>query len=141
ALFVTPKPARKPPLSEDKARNPEAHTIDMFSGKTRREEEQAALSKVPEHVLAAVRRALERLREIRRAVDDAAAGLDGKIGGGGRYEADALTNRAKDIDVAMKIINEFRRHAPDNGVDAEKVLSELGGLPDLAPSPQAERWL
>lgn len=141
ALFVTPKPARKPPLSEDKARNPEAHTIDMFSGKTRREEEQAALSKVPEHVLAAVRRALERLREIRRAVDDAAAGLDGKIGGGGRYEADALTNRAKDIDAAMKIINEFRRHAPDNGVDAEKVLSELGGLPDLAPSPQAERWL
>lgn len=98
-------------------------------------------SKVPDVVLSNLASSLEQLREIRRGVDGAIKNLDDKMSGGGRYEADALENRANDIKAALEVIAEFKGHAPQNSVDADKVLAELGGVPDFTPSARAAEWM
>jgi hypothetical protein len=95
---------------------------------------------VPDGVRRAVEGALETLRGIKSGIDDAAA-LEQKIGGNGRYQADALRNRQADIERAQGTLAEFRQHAPDNGVDAEAFIASLGGEPDLTPSEAAAEWL
>lgn len=101
----------------------------------------AERSKVPARVLTNLERSLEWLREIRAAVDSTIETLDVGMGGNGRYEADALRNRATDIACAMATINQFRGLAAQNGVNAEAVLQELGGVPDFTPSDRARKWL
>lgn len=101
----------------------------------------AARSNVPTRVLANLQHSLGWLREIREGVDRTIKTLDVGMGGNGRYEADALRNRASDIARAMATINQFRELASQNGVDAEAVLQELGGVPDFTPSDRAQRWL
>jgi hypothetical protein len=96
---------------------------------------------IPARVLANVEAALTTLRGIAAQVTSARTALDGRLGGGGRYEADVLTNRAADIAWAKQRLAQFRAFAPRNGVDAEAVLAELGGVPDLSPSPSATEWL
>lgn len=101
----------------------------------------AECSKVPTRVLTNLQHSLGWLREIREGVDSTIKTLDVGMGGNGRYEADALRNRASDIARAMATINQFRELASQNGVDAEAVLQELGGVPDFTPSDRAQRWL
>lgn len=101
----------------------------------------AERSKVPARVLINLERSLGWLREIRAGVDSTITTLDVGMGGNGRYEVDALRNRASDIACAMATINQFRGLASKNGVDAEAVLKELGGVPDFTPSDRAQRWL
>lgn len=65
---------------------------------------------------------------------------------GPRYEAEAHLNAhvAERASEHGKHLDEFRRHAPANGVDAEAVIHHLGGgkpLPDTTPSPEAKKWL
>lgn len=94
---------------------------------------------VPERVLDHVRRQLA-------VLTDAAAGIesgreaDRKFQGNGRYEADALFNRQGEIERAHAMLDKFRATAAKQGVDAEAVIRELGGLPDLFPSEQARAW-
>lgn len=59
---------------------------------------------------------------------DAASSLDAMFGGGGRYRADALLNRAADIERSNAVVAELRRLAAQNGVDADAVLLDLGGF-------------
>ena len=96
---------------------------------------------IPARVLANVDAALTTLREIAAQVQRARTALDGPHGGCGRYEADVLTNRADDIAWCQQRLAHFREFAPRNGVDAEAVLTGLGGVPDLSPSPAAADWL
>ena len=49
---------------------------------------------IPSRVLANVEAAITTLRGIAAQVQSATTALDGRLGGGGRYEADVLTNRA-----------------------------------------------
>jgi hypothetical protein len=100
----------------------------------------AECSKVPTRVLTNLQHSLRWLREIREGVDSTIKTLDVGMGGNGRYEAEALRNRASDIARAMATINQFRALASQNGVDAEAVLQELGGVPDFTPSDRAQRW-
>lgn len=95
---------------------------------------------VPDPVLRKVKLAISRLNDIADRIKDAKS-LEGRFGERGRYQADTLNNRRGNIDDAMGVINEFRKRAPSNNVDAEKVISELGGLPDLTPSKEAKAWL
>jgi hypothetical protein len=67
--------------------------------------------------------------------------LDIRLGGNGRYEVEALTNRAADIEYAHKKVQQFRDNAAKNGVDADAVIARLGGVADLTPSPNAAKWL
>lgn len=101
----------------------------------------AESSKVPTRVLTNLKHSIGWLREIREGVDSTIKTLDVGMGGNGRYEADALRNRANDIARAMATIDQFRGLASQNGVDAEAVLQELGGVPDFTPSERAQRWL
>ena len=96
---------------------------------------------IPGRVVANVRAALATLHGIARHVEGARSELDGRLGGGGRYEADVLTNRARDIAWCNRPLAQFREFAPRNGVDAEAELTALGGVPDLTPSPAAAEWL
>lgn len=96
---------------------------------------------IPARVPANVEVALTMLREIAAQAARARTALDGRLGGGGRYEADVLTNRADDVAWAKQRLAHFRKFAPRNGVDAEAVLAGLGGVPDLTPSPAAADWL
>ncbi len=96
---------------------------------------------VPDDVLNGVKRAVNRLREIRGSADRAIENLDKRFGGEGRYEADVLWESRADVVSSMAVIDEFRFYAPQNEVDAEKVLKELGGVPDLTPTAQAKEWL
>ena len=96
---------------------------------------------IPARVLANVEGALTMLREIAAQAVCARTALDGPHGGCGRYEADVLTNRADDIAWCQQRLAHFREFAPRNGVDAEAVLTGLGGVPDLSPSPGAADWL
>ena len=96
---------------------------------------------IPARVLANVEAALTTLRGIAAQAQSARTALDGRLGGCGRYEADVLTNRAGDIAWAKQRLAHFREFAPRNGVDAEAVLTGLGGVPDLSPSPGAAEWL
>ena len=96
---------------------------------------------IPPRVLANVEAAITTLREIASQITSARTALDGLLGGGGRYEADVLTNRADDITWVNQRLAHFREFAPRNGVDAETVLTGLGGVPDLTPSPAAADWL
>ncbi len=96
---------------------------------------------IPLRVLANIEAAITTLREIASQFTSARTALHGPLGGGGRYEADVLTNRADDITWANQRLAHFRELAPRNGVDAEAVLTGLGGVPDLTPSSAAADWL
>ena len=96
---------------------------------------------VPARVLATVEAALTMLREIAAQAQSARTALDGRLGGGGRYEADVLINRADDIAWCNDRLSHFRVFAPRNGVDPEAVLAALGGVPDLTPTSAAADWL
>ena len=96
---------------------------------------------IPSRVLANVEAAITTLRGIAAQVQSARTALDGRLGGGRRYEAEVLTNRAGDIAWCQQRLAHFREFAPRNGVDAEAVLAGLGGVPDLSPSTAAADWL
>jgi hypothetical protein len=99
------------------------------------------MDQLPPRVLANVEAAITTLREIAGQLARARTELDGRLGGGGRYEADVLNNRTGDITWAKQRLAHFREFAPRNGVDAEAVLTGLGGVPDLSPSPAAAGWM
>lgn len=98
-------------------------------------------AKVPEWVLTKLKASLQLLQEIRKGVDNTITALDERMGGKGRYEADALQNRQRDISTAMATVHEFRVMAERNNVDAAAVLQELGGVPDFTPSERARAWM
>lgn len=102
--------------------------------------EQTTFEQVPENVRRAVAFALGRLTEIHEGVARA-ADLEKRVGQAGRYQADAFTNRRRDIQSAHATLAEFRKHAPAHGVEPEAFLAHLGGEPDLTPSPEAQAWL
>jgi len=101
----------------------------------------AESDKVPEVVLDVVRQSLAQVRSIRRRLDMAIQNLDAKLGGRGRYEYESLVNMRGEIAAAMAPLREFRERAPHNGVDAGRVLDELGGLDSVQPSAAARSWL
>jgi hypothetical protein len=99
----------------------------------------AAEPEVPEFVRRRVADALGQLNEIRAGVDGA-IDLDRRMGGNGRYENDAVQNRAQDIHAAQRTLAEFRQHAGEKGIDAEAFITSLGGEPSFALSAAAQEW-
>lgn len=101
-------------------------------------EGRQAAAPVPEHVLRLVRGALDELRHTADTMQRVRVMLDGPrlgIHGGGRYEADVVEDRAEAVARAVAALAKFRAAAAKNGVDPEAVLRDLGGVPDLTPSP------
>ncbi len=102
---------------------------------------QRALDGLPPVVRERLTQAVLALQDCRRRLDMTIANLDVRLHGNGRYEADALTNSRGEVEASMATVNLFREVAPANGVDAEKVLRELGGVPDFTPSVKAAEWM
>lgn len=100
----------------------------------------AVTEQVPQHVRDGVKFALGRLAEIQEGVKRSAS-LEEQFGMAGRYQADALRNRQADIERAQATLAEFRKNAAAKGIDGDAVILELGGEPDLTPSPEAKVWL
>lgn len=99
---------------------------------------------VPERVLRLVRGALDTLRHTADTMERVRVMLDGPrlgIHGGGRYEAEVVENRAEAVAHAVAALAKFRAAAARNGVDPEAVLRDLGGVPDLTPSPAGAAYL
>jgi len=103
--------------------------------------QQAAVSEqVPQFVRDKVKFALGRLTEIHEGIKDSVS-LEKRFGPTGRYQADTLRNRRADIEQAQATLAEFRKNASAKNIDADAVIRELGGEPDLTPSPEAQAWL
>jgi hypothetical protein len=93
-----------------------------------------AQQSIPANVLRRVQDAVERLSEIGARVTEARQ-LDERFGGAGRYVNNVLENRAKDIEAARRVLKQFRELAPKNGIDAESVITSLGGETALPDEP------
>lgn len=107
-------------------------------------ESRQAAPPIPEHVLSLVRGALDELRHTADTMQRVRATLDGPrfgIHGGGRYEAEVVENRAETVARAVATLAKFRAAAARNGIDPEAVLRDLGGVPDLTPSPAGAAYL
>lgn len=96
---------------------------------------------VPQRELDNLTSALSSQRWIADMLRDVRQQLDIRLGGNGRYEAEALTNRAADIEYARKQVQRFRTKAAECGIDGDAVIAHLGGIADLTPSPKAAKWL
>jgi hypothetical protein len=96
----------------------------------------------PEAVMRRLRLNLDTLQETAKDVERIRATIDGAMaGGGGRYEAELLEKRATDITNAREYLERFRKLAAQHGVDADATIQQLGGVPDLTPSPAAKAWM
>ena len=87
----------------------------------------SVLGDIPKSVIDKVQWALGQLR----AVEGALVGVERARG-----RAHFLALEAKDQEAKLvrpkEVLAEFEKHAVENGVDAQAVLAELGGVPDLA---------
>lgn len=94
---------------------------------------------LPEAVQKRVGQALDSLRAADEELERA-RGLDKQVGGEGRYESETFEKIEGDIKKAHDLIDEFRRLAPSNNVDAEAFLTQLGGVPEVRMSSEGEAW-
>ena len=69
--------------------------------------------------------ALQSLSEILRQTEQ----FDRQHGGDGRYVEDFWRARGKEVTQSLALLEKFRQLAPPNNVDAEAVMTELGGIP------------
>lgn len=98
---------------------------------------------LPKNVRDRLGNALAYLREIQEELDRTRASLDenAKIGGGGRYEAEAWEKFKGPVGKMRDLVERFRATAREKGIDLDKVIAELGGYTDVKPSPAALAYL
>lgn len=96
---------------------------------------------IPDRIERELRGTLQQLREIAGIITETREQLDCRLGGCGRYEADAWLNRAGDISRGIAYVEKFRAIAATREVDAEAEIRRLGGMPDFEISPQAREWM
>lgn len=132
ALFVKPKTERKPPLPEDKARNPEEHTIDMFTGKTRREEARAGAPDETRSKLEGARAesSTELPKRFIRLSDAAASALEIEVLD--RAHDDLLDDESEGFRLLRKHTRDGRLYIPDDPAQIEAMASELTELANKA---------
>jgi hypothetical protein len=102
---------------------------------------------IPDTVLAVVKVAVARLREVADALAQGRR-TDAMFAGGGRYESDAWLNATRSITTgpladAADLLAKFRRIAIENDIDADAVLRDLGcpTEEELRPSAAATAWI
>jgi hypothetical protein len=95
---------------------------------------RAHLANIPAGVQEHVGRQLAALRGVADALAKATA-LDERLGGDGRYYQDTLDNGAeKQMAAAHSQLDTFRDLAAKNGIDADKAIKAMGGIPDGLPT-------
>ena len=62
---------------------------------------------------------------------------DDMFQGEGRYESEAHKKGQDSVKQSLESLEKFRRLAKENGVDPEKLIAELGGVPDHQPSARS----
>lgn len=82
---------------------------------------------VPQTVKNQVQWALSRLKDVERALD----GVQ-RARGNGHFLALEIKDQEINLVRPNEILDEFREKAQENGVDADALILELGGVPDLA---------
>ncbi len=95
-------------------------------------------AKLPERILDRVRGAVATIQEHERDVEQARH-TDRMFAGGGRYESEFFAKRPA-RQQSLDMLAEFRKMAGKNGIDPDKVLKELGGVPDVQKSAAAVSW-
>jgi hypothetical protein len=96
---------------------------------------------IPDRVRQRLSIALGNLRFVAEQMNNAHIQLDQNLQGGGRYEAEVLENNSDMVTRAQATVAEFRAQAAKHGVDADAVITALGGLAAPSPSPDAARWI
>jgi len=95
---------------------------------------------IPDDVLKRVRSAVDVLHDVQQRMLEARDfGRD--YGDAGRYEAEVIQNRQRDVDWALGVLNGFRVVASKKGIRPETVICSLGGEPDLTPSEVAHSYI
>lgn len=118
----------------------EKESRDLIAEEERRKDKPAEAQpkkpsvEIPEAVSRQVKDALAVLKD---HADNLERGrqADKKFRGEGRYEREAHDKGAKRLAAAKETLDEFRKHASGNGVDAEQVITSHGGIPDHEMSP------
>lgn len=87
-------------------------------------------SRIPPHVLGRLRITLATMGEISMRFEEARA-LEGRNGVRGHYVSDTWDHLGAEVARLNVVIATFRHHAGQNGLNADKVLFELGGVPKL----------
>lgn len=123
----------EPPPPELDIAEPETLTVEATS-------EEAPTPEIPESVIEGLTHAILAIASFNEAIE-AGRYLDQQQGGQGRYEFESFENRSPSIGQAQETISEFRAKCPEKGVDAEQVLTELGYVPPLEMSEQAQEWI
>lgn len=101
---------------------------------------ESAGASIPPQVRARVERARSTLLDYRDQLQVYRAAGE-RFSSPGRYEAEVAEAWAERVASAEAVLAEFRRVAPNNGIDPEAFLADLGGLPDIALSAEAQDWL
>lgn len=96
---------------------------------------------VPDRIERELRGTLVNLRALHNIIAQTREALDERMGGCGRYEADAYLNTGGKISAGLAYVAEFRSIASTRGIDAEAVIADLGGVPEFRISPAALEWV
>jgi hypothetical protein len=96
---------------------------------------------IPDRIERELHGTLKQLRQIASIIAETREQLDGRLGGRGRYEADAWRNRAADISRGIAWVETFREIAASKDIDAEAAILRLGGMPDFQISDAAKSWM
>ncbi|KAI9130055.1 SNF2-related protein [Acaryochloris sp. CCMEE 5410] len=102
--------------------------------------EEASTPEIPESIIEGLKGAISEIESFNEAIE-AGRYLDQTQGGQGRYEFESFENRSPSIHQAQETISQFRAMCPEKGVDAEQVLNDLGYVPPLEISEQAQEWI
>jgi hypothetical protein len=97
-------------------------------------------SKLPEKVLAATKAAIAAIKKANEMLE-IGRNLDQRHGGDGRYEADTWRLHGSRVESALEKLDQYRSHAPEHGVDFDKVLAELEYVAPLEITSAAQEWL
>jgi hypothetical protein len=99
-----------------------------------------ASERIPADIAQCVVIALWLLRQVEASVARGAE-MEKRSGVRGKYQADAFMKNRDNIQYAWRILATFRKSGAHGGIEVEAVIRELGGQPDLTPTPEAAAWL
>jgi hypothetical protein len=117
------------------AQNPSYQEKEASRGNAARTAEEHA-DKVPHDVRWEVGHAMRTIKDHEDGIAQARE-TDRRFQGEGRYESEAIAKQTPReraaLEAAHETIANFRKHAPDNGVDADAAMSHIGGFVPARP--------
>jgi hypothetical protein len=101
---------------------------------------QEETPEIPANVKRTLTGAINRIKSVNESLERG-RGLDERVQGDGRYEADTWKKVGADIPSAIAQIEKYRPYAVKHGIDFDAALQELGYEQPASPSAASRPWL